>query len=48
VNALQVKEILGERRLTAPAPLIAAYPAELAGFRGPRPVQQALPGVRAA
>ncbi|MBI4891683.1 MAG: DUF72 domain-containing protein [Acidobacteria bacterium] len=42
VNALQLKEILGERQLEAPEALIAAYPAELAAFRAQHPVQQQL------
>lgn len=42
VNALQLREMLGERPLLAPAELIRAFPAELAAFRANRPVQTAL------
>jgi uncharacterized protein YecE (DUF72 family) len=42
VNSLQLGEILGRTPLVAPAPLIRRYPAELAAFRAPRPVQMEL------
>jgi hypothetical protein len=42
VNSLQLGEILGRDPLRAPAPLIRNYPAELAAFRAPRPVQMDL------
>jgi uncharacterized protein YecE (DUF72 family) len=42
VNSLQMGEILGRAPLLAPAPLICRYPAELAAFRAPRPVQMDL------
>lgn len=42
VNSLQLGEILGRDPLRAPAPLIRNYPAELAAFRAPRPVQMEL------
>lgn len=42
VNSLQMGEILGRTPLLAPAPLIRRYPAELAAFRAPRPVQMDL------
>ena len=42
VNSLQLSEILGRNPLRAPAPLIRNYPAELAAFRAPRPVQMDL------
>lgn len=48
VNALQVREILGAAPLVAPEPLISHYPAELAAFRGRRPVQTLLLPSRAA
>jgi uncharacterized protein YecE (DUF72 family) len=48
VNALQIREILGQRNLEAPAALLANYPAELAAFRAQRPVQQVLLPARAA
>lgn len=48
VNAFQIGEILGHPNLEAPAALIAGYPAELAAFRAPRPVQQILLPARAA
>jgi hypothetical protein len=35
-------EILGRTPLLAPAPLIRRYPAELAAFRAPRPIQMDL------
>lgn len=41
-NSLQAAEMLGARRLLAPAELIAAYPCELASFRANRPVQPML------
>lgn len=49
VNSLQLREMLGERPLLAPAELIRSFPAELAAFRANRPVQTALPhtGMRA-
>jgi len=43
VNALQLGEMLGRAPLRAPAQLIHDYPAELAAFRAPRPVQMDLP-----
>lgn len=48
VNALQLREIFGDRALRAPAPLIGEYPAELAAFRAQRPVQAVLLPARAA
>jgi uncharacterized protein YecE (DUF72 family) len=42
VNSLQLGEILGREPLRAPAPLIRNYPAELAAFRAPSPVQMDL------
>jgi uncharacterized protein YecE (DUF72 family) len=48
VNALQLREIFGERRLQAPEPLLSLYPAELAAFRAQRPVQAMLLPARAA
>jgi len=39
VNALQLGEMFGRAPLRAPAQLIREYPAELAAFRAPRPVQ---------
>ncbi|MBN9659325.1 MAG: DUF72 domain-containing protein [Acidobacteria bacterium] len=48
VNALQLREIFGDRTLRAPAPLIGEYPAELAAFRAQRPVQAVLLPARAA
>jgi len=41
-NALQSSEMLGARRLLAPADLIERYPCELASFRANRPVQPML------
>lgn len=41
-NALQSAEMLGSKRLLAPAELIATYPRELASFRANRPVQPML------
>jgi uncharacterized protein YecE (DUF72 family) len=43
VTSLQLHEMLGARRRVAPAPLIARYPAELAGYRTEMPVQTSLP-----
>lgn len=48
VNALQLEEILGRTPLEAPPALLAAYPAELAAFRAPRPVQPSLLPAQAA
>lgn len=48
VNALQLGEILGRTPLEAPPALLAAYPAELAAFRAPRPVQPDLLPAQAA
>ena len=42
VNSLQMGEILGRTPLLAPDPLIRRYPAQLAAFRAPRPVQMDL------
>jgi len=42
VNALQLAEMLGDERRTAPADLIARFPAELEDFHADRPVQSAL------
>ena len=42
VNSLQLGEILGRAPLRAPGALIRNYPAELAAFRAPRPVQMDL------
>ena len=42
VNSLQLDEMLGRTPLRAPAQLIREYPAELAAFRAPRPVQMNL------
>lgn len=41
-NALQASEMLGSRRLLAPADLIERYPCELASFRANRPIQPLL------
>lgn len=48
VNALQIGEILGRTPLEAPPALLAAYPAELAAFHAPRPVQPSLLPAQAA
>ncbi len=48
VNALQLEEILGRTPLEAPPALLAAYPAELAAFHAPRPVQPNLLPAQAA
>jgi uncharacterized protein YecE (DUF72 family) len=41
-NALELREMLGEKELRAPAGLLERFPAELAGFRPERPVQRNL------
>jgi uncharacterized protein YecE (DUF72 family) len=46
VNTLQLREILGEKGLRAPAGLLERYPGELAGFRPERPLQSSLLDVR--
>ncbi len=48
VNALQVREILGDTQLQAPPRLIENFPAELAAFRAQRPLQPLLVHTRAA
>lgn len=41
-NSLQLREMLGEKELRAPAVLIERYPGALAGFRPERPFQPSL------
>lgn len=45
-NALQFREIMGEKELRAPAGLLERFPGELAGFRPERPLQASLLDVR--
>ena len=42
MNALQLAQMLGDDRRSAPADLIARFPVELDDFHADRPVQSAL------
>lgn len=45
-NALELREMLGDKELRAPEGLLERFPGELSGFRPERPVQRSLLDVR--
>ena len=45
-NTLQLREMLGEKELRAPAGLLERFPGELGGFRPERPMQSSLLDIR--